>query len=305
MLIPKCEHGFIIPEWTYIKDDFMESIWNEITSPYRKFFEKYIGPNTKYLYEIPIVDLGNDETLKGYCDRVNKTIRNSNLSDIIFPSIPFTTKCDKINFSIPNITEEKRLYSEIMEYLTAVFSQRIDRVISRHLDNKYPSMNSIRRFTNESYRATVILNNVVKNSSHTKVTHIPFYKDIVSFTGNDEKLFRDICKGVGNSIIKSINNPSDIDKNIHGIINLSTNRCTPIVSQYANPTPSSIAIRRSISKTHFRSLLYRNGRLIYDKRGRYVPYAYLEMQIKFLEAIDKSRPNDHWVLINGFLNYIE
>ena len=40
MLIPKCEHGYLIPKWIYVDDDFIESVWVELTSPYRKFFEK-------------------------------------------------------------------------------------------------------------------------------------------------------------------------------------------------------------------------------------------------------------------------
>lgn len=287
MIIPYIEKNFFnriySNKWVYVKDDFLDDIWSIITNPYKDVLFKHFGiDTTKSVISKPFSEVLDDKKSE-YCKDEVK----------IDGDIPYfrDNKFIPVVFRFLSSKEIQYLRANTYNYFHGIFKERIHNIFDEN--NIYTLVTKPQKADLINYRDLCIKNNYIM--------HISFTKNIIDTNREDEESLKALCNRIGYSLSKIYKNPEEIDKRIDDL-DLISNSGSIFNSTY--PSQLVINYRSKDYKAKFRTIAYKNGKIVIDKKGRVVPYAYTEMQLKINKIIKSSKPTDKWVLVNGFINYL-
>ena len=309
MFIPKIDRRghFHANEILYIPDTVVDELWKKLTEPYKSFFERQLFSERTFecdidvLYRTPIVEFEDMSSFTVFCHRVR--LLSSYLPTI---PIPYVNDPYRSKFDILSKENENEIKSNLNHYLIKVFANRVDSIFNTNLRNGYPKNRTLPPLIpdDKEHSVAMIKHFIIRDfNGDTNLRHLAFSKNVYKYSDKHDTLLKELCNGTANCIIKGIEDEESVHDNINSIYQLKNSKFS--ILSAISPTTVDICNHSLYTKTRFRTMLFKNGKLVADKRGRLIPSGFLEMQWKLLKRIDSGNADDIWVLVNGFINYIE
>ncbi len=274
------------PSLVYIDDNILDDIWQMIVSSYKDVLIKHFGIDDSSTILTP----PHHEVLK-----ISDISRQTTLFSEILYYMPKMN--DEISFvEYPSTCDLYYIKASIYDKYLMIFEDRIHKIFigENRIYNFIPKF-----LNNQLIHSLEGYQELCKNKN--AIMHFSFTKSIYMKDEFTEESLRDICTKTGCALSKIYKNKESIPNRIDAIEKVHLDGY-----QINSGFPSQLIIngRSKNCKMVFRTIVFKNGRIVANKKGRAIPYAFTEMQLKLNKLMTETgKADDKWVIINGFIKY--
>lgn len=206
---PTCDLSQVIPGCCkgYPCDDYKDLDFVFLSQPSQDIF--------KLLHESPeftlIQEITTDKNISSVDDIKNILVKNLNYFNILEASVGEVTKA-KQNIKIGNKSTEQAHQNSILEYEkienTNAQVQKGEILIEESKDDQIETKNTANELTTPNFTTTPEYTKSIKNKSTKDSTLELSKKDTTIVQEQEEKIFRDECEELNNSIKNTANEPT-------------------------------------------------------------------------------------------------
>lgn len=274
-------------EWAIIPDGIVDELWEEIASPYRKYFEDHEKEVAETITANPAIILDNPNSLKG--------IEYSGMTVYIANTTP-----DK--YRLLGLDEYTKFLDSLKRTFSRIFDDRIQKLFSSRLGN-FANFNAIVKTPSSIDRVEQLIRDHDHNQAHCVYT---FHQECEKITPAVVKEVRSKILKLGEALDGALYHK---DERSYAILmrrlnNIVQSDNTRINKWHYPPTMLLAQNRPNVTSKVFRLCIYQNGTLVYERRGNLLHYAWIDMMYKLMKNI-KRYNGGRWIFIIGIIDVRE
>ena len=278
-------------KWVYTQDNLINDTWKTIIAPYERFLTETFGTLCDGIFDPPIKKIEDPNHVEFPHDNV-------------FNSIWYTDIAPK-NFMFFTDIGMMQMTHTITSFLMHAFMNRVDQLYIKRFGEKfYTNITTLSNLPLDVEFANKVFEELPKYKKNLMVCAIS--KNFPDFNIRRQKLVVELCNAVGNTLSKVhfFDHPESLRDEL---IAKSRHVKDSYFNVYEDPFPITLAVNHFRSaansvKTWYTVQLYKNDKLVVEKKGIFVPYSWMVVITNMLKLIKKTRGGT-WTMIMGFANY--
>ena len=284
---PKFQNDEPTLEWVIIPDGIVEEIWDEVISIYKSYLMDHASDVYDTVSTIPVEYVKSPEKLKrvvydGY-------------------TVYLTSKTPR-NFRMLTDSE----YVSTLDSVRRVFTRNLNDRIQQIFDDRYGKYSHF----NQIMTTPKVIENVAKivkfHDPDKSILSYTFFRDCEKCTNDDLKVLKNAVRSIGfafSNALKKRNGESYLDL-INEITHTNRSKNLRISKWSYPPTISLYSNKPNVKMKAFRLAVYQDGYLVFEKKGRFINYAWIDMMDKLMKQV-KHCNGGSWVFVAGILNVKE
>ena len=274
-------------EWAIIPDNTINDLWKEVVSVYDSYFKDHAKDNYESLISNPVVILENPNDLRGI------TYDGTNV---------YVTNITPKNFRVLTEEEFEKLTEQLSRLFSRILSARIEELFfDRH--GRFSKFNKVAKIPMDETQAKKMLELHIPDENIMVFT---FHRDCEKVTHEILKEVKSTCHSIGRVLSKAI-----INKNLRSYENVvsvmrKVNTLNNMrVDKWMYPPTIHLAEKYHNNRLNkFRICVYLDGKLMFEKRGNIISYAWIDMINKLINQI-KLHGIGPWVITIGIVDIVE
>ncbi len=277
-------------EWAYVQDDYLENIWKKFTTPYEKFLKVTFKSLADAIFDIPVREIDDPDNIElpenKEFDSVWYSIKTP--KDFVYPS--------EIGLITVTASITKFFQNEFINRIYQLYVRRFGSELCANILTIISPINTIKN-------ATDLVEALQSHKNH--LVSCAISRNYIDFNIECENHIVEMCNVIGNTLSAAhySNNPTTLISELVTKFNHASDRHFTV---YDMQTPMTLQLETFSSFKGVRKWyvvqLYKNGKLVIEKKGHLVHYAWMAVITKMLKRIEKSG-DGVWTMVIGVAKY--